>query len=399
MDTYDFENEMSKTIEIENLEVIQCKIVIRILLRGENYNITAKVSENVKQFITTDRCDAIVVGLLHFAMEYGYDIKSSIPISEDLYYRLQFHFIDAIANEKSNLYRTKLILKTIPCCEHIGNIVATGISCGIDCLYTLKENSCPEIPTHKITHLAFYDVGSHYRSGGEKDIHIFNGRKELCKRFADEYGYVFYTVESDIYKFLAKNGGYSHLSNHSYMAAFCILLLQKGINKYYYSATYPYYKFRINKNRTLEDMDSALYDLLTFNTISFGGLNVYSSGGAVPRIEKTKELVNYEPAQKYLNVCVEEVSNDGTCFKCIRTLLSLDALGNINDFARVFDIDHYKKHKKEFIQKMWICSTFYHDELYKEILPYYKDQLTMLFKINAICNKMCSVVHDCLHIR
>ena len=362
-------------------------------IKEQQDEINAEVSENVNQYLTTDRCDAFIMGLLYFAMSHGYDFESQIPISEELYYNLENHFIDALAHNGSGLHRTMLFMPTIPAPSHTGNIVATGISCGVDCLYTIHMHENIQIPDYRITHLGFYNVGSHQTgSSNEHDNQLYKGRYQLCKSFAEEYGYTFYTLKSNIHEFIDKYGGYSHVNNHSYMAAYSILLLQKGISRYYYSAGYPYTDFRVNKTHKGEELDSAMYDLLTFYTISGKNIKVYLAGGNIKRIDKTKILCNYPPAFKYLNVCVREAQNDSTCFKCIRTMLSIDAVGKIDNFKNVFDVSYYKAHKKHYIQSMWISATFFHDELSQEIIPYYKDVLTLKFKFSALINKFINAI-------
>lgn len=386
-------------IYIKSINNIKCKIEANIIIDGKPDSIIAEVSENMQQNITIDRCDAFVVGLMYFALSNGYDFRSSIPISEELYYNLDNHFIDAIAHEGSGLYRTQLYIPTTKQCTHTDNIVATGISCGIDCLHTLYLHENYKIPNYRITHLAFYNIGSHQTGkGSEYDNELYEGRLKLCKSFAKEYGYIFYTLSSDIHSFIQRHGGYSHINNHSYMAAFCILLLQKGISHYYYSAGYPYTDFRTYKSHKKEILDSAMYDLLTFYTISIGTLKVYSSGGSIKRIDKTRILSTYEPAQKYLNVCVCNPKNDSTCFKCIRTLLSLDATGDINNFKNVFNIKIYNKNKNKYLQQTWLAATFYHDELSQEILPLYRKELTVILKCKAILHKLVSVLAKRLHL-
>lgn len=378
------------------IKEIICKagvIEASIFIDGKLDSIKTEVSQNMQQYITIDRCDAFVVGLMYLALSQGYDIKSSVPISEELYYNLENHFIDALAYPGSGFHRTRLNMPTIKECNHESGIVATGVSCGVDCLYTLSVHENNVMPSFKITHLAFYNVGSHQTGlSFEDDKKLYEGRYNLCKSFAEEYGYTFYTISSDIHAFIQRNGEYSHVNNHSYMAAFCVLLLQKGLSKYYYSAGYPYTDFRTFKNYKKEELDSAMYDLLTFYTISIGELKVYSAGGAIKRIDKTRFLAEYEPAHKYLNVCVHKPKNDGTCFKCVRTLLSIDATGHINDFSSVFDIENYKRHKREFLRQTWIAAVFGHDELSQEILPLYKEELSLLFKFNAVIGKFVDAI-------
>lgn len=177
-----------------------CKVTAKLLVDGKEDYINTVVSPNMEQYLTVDRCDTFVVGLMYFAMSKGYDIKSEVPITEDLYYNLENHFIDAIAFEGSGFHRTKLDIATTAKCEHSSNVVATGISCGVDCLHTLYVHENNNIPSYRITHLAFYNVGSHQTgSSSEHDRRLYEGRYNLCKSFAEEYGYTFYTVSSDIH--------------------------------------------------------------------------------------------------------------------------------------------------------------------------------------------------------
>ena len=378
-----------KSIQFDDV----CQVRCILSFGGSDDAILTKTSANVSDYLDTDRADAFVVGLLHYAMEHKYDIRSDVPISEDLYYNLEFHFIDAIAHEGSGLYRTRLRVTTIPVVKKKGGIVATGISCGVDCLHTIYVHEEVQIPSYKITHLGFYNVGSHQTGKGKEfDNYLYDGRFKLCQSFAEEYGYCFYTINSNIHEVIERQGGYSHICNHSYMAAFCILLLQKGISRYYYSAGYPYTDFRVNKSHKAEELDSAMYDLLTFYCISIGGMTVYSAGGNIKRIDKTRILATYKPAQKYLNVCVNEPHNDSTCFKCVRTLLSIDATGTIDDFKDVFDIEKYKINKPRYVRKMWFDAIFMHDEFCQEILPLYRRQITIPMRVISLAENWKQLV-------
>ena len=384
---------MSTIRIIEISKPTPTRVEVKLDIDGKADCIFAEVSENVHQYLTTDRCDAVVMGLMYMALSKRYDIESEIPISEDLYYNLENHFIDALAHEGSGLHRVCLKMPVIANVERIGNIVATGVSCGVDCLHTLAVHSEMGLESYKISHLAFYNVGSHSTGRGkEYDQMLYEGRFNLCQSFADEHGYTFYTISSNIHEFFERHGGYSHVNNHGYMASFCILLLQKGVKRYYYSAGYPYTDFRVYKSHKNEELDSAMYDLLTFYTISIGSLKVYSAGGNIKRIDKTRVLCGYKPAYKYLNVCVNHPQNDGTCFKCVRTQLSIDAVGNIDDFREVFDVEAYKQNRTKYIQRMWIDATLGHDELCQEIVPYYKKELTPMFKLNAIISKYMEAI-------
>jgi hypothetical protein len=63
------------------------------------------------------------------------------------------------------------------------------------------------------------------------------------------------------------------------------------------------------------------------------------------RVEKTELVSAYEPSYRHLNVCVDpdyEGSNCSVCFKCRRTLLTLEMLGVVDKYSRVFDLKKYR---------------------------------------------------------
>ena len=112
-------------IYIKQINCIECRIEVDIIIDCKSDSIITEISPNMEQYITIDRCDAFVMGLMYFAMKNGYDFKSEIPMTEELYYNLDNHFIDAIAHKSSGLYRPILTIPTIKHCEHIDIIVAT----------------------------------------------------------------------------------------------------------------------------------------------------------------------------------------------------------------------------------------------------------------------------------
>lgn len=385
---------MKKIIEIKSIDrVSPTKIEAVIVIDDTAEVVTTTVSDSVANYVTIDRCDAYLYALLYFAITQNYDFKSEIPISEELYYNLQNHFFDALCDEKMNMHKPQLDVPVISAASHNGHIVATGISCGIDSLYTIATHGDNVPKPFRITHLAFFDIGSHGNGSNTKARKLSEGRYKRCKAFAEEYGYTFCTVVSDIYQIIENRIGYSHISNHTYMTAFCVMLLQSGIDKYYYSAGHPYQDFRCQKKSINEDFDASYYDLLSSLTLSINGVHFYSSGGGVSRIDKTKYLSTYEPAYKYLNVCVNHIDNDCTCFKCIRTLLGIDATGNLDKFKAVFDLDLYRKNRTAYLQEMYIKGCWRGDTLLREIIPYFQEELTLTFRAKSILKYFLRRMH------
>ena len=146
------------------------------------------------------------------------------------------------------------------------------------------------------------------------------------------------------------------------------------------------------KSKENFQLDAAHYDMLTLNSASIPGLDFISTGGSLDRITKTKTIADYDPAYKYLNVCVTAVENDSTCFKCVRTMLTLDALGKLDKFSAVFDVQYYMNHRKRYIEKMYVDGKFGHDESLLLLFPLFKSELTIGVKISAIIHKVQNAV-------
>ena len=307
-----------KTINIKSINIENGTVIAKLLFDNTEETIKTTISNEYAEHIVTDRIDAYVWGMIGFAMNLGADIISEIPVSESLYYNLTYHFIPTVSTEREELKHINIKAPLIKDIESKGELIGTGISCGVDSLYTVKKHTSANIPeSHRINTLAFFNAGSSMKGASTLRTPLVQGRLELAKKFAKEYDYKFLFIESDIHLLINRYIGYDHVQNHTFMMLFCTYHLQSIIGKYYYSSGYSYGKFHFGKG-------PASYDLFTFAMASIGKMHFFSTGGENERLDKTKELINYIPAQKFLNVCVEEVYNDSTCFKCVRTMLTLD---------------------------------------------------------------------------
>ena len=372
-----------KTIKIKSIEKEDNSVIARIVIDNSEEIIRTTFTEEYSNDIVTDRIDAYVWGLIGFAMSNGADIVSDIPISESLYYNLAYHYIPTVATERQELKHINIIAPLIKNIESTGRIVATGISCGVDSLYTIKKHTADDIsPAHRVNTLVFLNVGSSMKGSSILRTPLVQGRLELAERFANEYNYDFLFIESDMYLFINKYIGYDHVKNHTFMMLFCMYHLQSIVGGYYYSSGYSYGEFHFSE-------DTASFDLFTFAMASIGKMHFYSTGGENRRLDKTKELVDYPPAYKYLNVCVEEVKNDSKCFKCVRTMLTLDGLKALDKFGNVFDVDYYKKNRFLYLKELYLSAVHKNDPFMKEILPLFKKEITIFTKIKIylICIK------------
>lgn len=330
-----------------------------------------EVDEKFERYLCDERGDAFVVAIVNYAMCNGHDIQSIAPIGEFLYYQLDSILIDTLANNSKVLYRTKLLADLDSSELPNAGAVGSGISCGIDSFHVVASQNTAKFPKHKLTHLAFNNVGSH--GEGERAKKLFNERRQLAKNFCDEYHFEYVEGNSNLQDTIPQN----HYRTHTYSSLFSVFALQKLYSIYYYASSgHKYSEFSIKNS---EKYGAALYELLSLNCFSTSSLKIYSEGGEKSRFEKVKFVVDYEPSYRYLNVCLKQFHNCGLCEKCIRTLVAIDALNKLEEYESVFNIDYYKKHSLFYYSRL-IKGTISKNSMYAGVYPLLKGRIPFWIK-------------------
>lgn len=355
----------------------KARLEASIDIDGNKNVIWFEVDEKYGKYLCYERTDAFVIGILNYAMRNGHDITCEAPIGEELYYQITTYLIDAVYKGSTKLHKT-IIYSEIDSSKLISaNAVGTGISCGIDSLHVLAQQTNTRFPNLNVTHLAFNNVGSH--GEGELAQRLFNERKTQAESFAKEFGFELIESNSNIMDTIPQN----HFLSHTYTSTFAIYALQKLYSVYYYASGRTFFAFSLDD--TLKDC--SYYDLLLACTCSTSSLTIHSEGGTLSRFEKTKQVVTYHPSYKYLNVCTKKSYNCGKCEKCTRTLLALDALNKLDSYNKVFDIKYYKKHRQDYYAQM-IKYTIIKNKNYSELLPLLKNRISPIAIINGIAHSI-----------
>ena len=350
-----------------------------IIIDGKSDIIWFKVDKSYGEYLCYERSDAYVLAILNYAMRYGHDIECETPLSEDIYYNLDKYLIDALMSYNKDFYRptirAEVASEPLPCANAIG----TGISCGVDSLHALANQTNLKFKMHNITHLTFNNVGSH--GVGEKAAKLFAKRCEIPKKFAEEYGFEIVISDSNLMDVVEQY----HYKTHTYSSMFPIYCLQKLYSVYYYASSgYRYHEFRLDDGIS---RSCGSYEMLSLPLFSTHNLRIYSEGEGMTRMDKLRTVVKYEPSYKYLNVCLLDDNNCGKCEKCVRTLLGIDALGELDKYRDVFNIEYYQKNKKWYIQQLVNQKSLKkHD--YIELSNYFIKEITFIMHVRALPYKM-----------
>ncbi|WP_188454982.1 hypothetical protein [Virgibacillus oceani] len=347
------------------------------------------VPKEYQEYLTYERGDAFLAGLLLLAMKNGQDIQLNFPVSERLYYTLTNYLINALNLAMPNFKQISILhngLDSSPI-DNIG-AVGTGFSAGVDSFCTVYEHLHEHCPaSFKLTHFTFHNVGSHGDFGGDDSRKLFKDRLQLVKPFADEKKISTIPIDSNLSEVLNMD----FVPTHTIRNAAAVLALQKLFRYYYYSSGRQFKHFKLSPTI------GASYDILTLNMLSTESLTFYSAGSSYSRVEKTKITSDYEPTYRYLNVCTSgSTINCSACVKCLRTMLTFDVMGKLKSYQEVFDIDKYNTLKGNYIAQVLatIKSDTYSNEIYQEMkrynykIPAYSYLLTPLYWLKFTCKKI-----------
>lgn len=307
-------------------------------------------------FLTTEVADAVIVGILMYAMKEKKDIYSENYISSDLLFGITKYLMPFLCHINKDLSLIKINMP-ISNQRFTGKHVGTGISCGVDSLSTVIYHGEDEyIEDHKIDTLTLLNTGYY----GANDDNTDKYKTYICQSsdFCKNHDYLFFTLDSNI----SNITGYNFLSAHTYLTCSVILLFQKYFNRYYYSSGYPIYDFKADFS------DPAYYDTFLLNCISTQSLKFISSCATMSRVEKTEMICNHPDILKSLYVCTggDASINCCNCEKCARTMLAIESLGKMDKITFRYNKDVYKKNRNKYFSYMIRhrhCNVYYR-ELY-----------------------------------
>lgn len=346
--------------EKEDHIVVRCEIDVNSIARELWFQVERKYCS----YLTHERGDAFLLLLLYYAMKTHQDMEFESPITERLLYQVNFYLMDALHKANGAFKQVDIRCRTIATPYEKGTMVGAGMSCGVDSLATLCAHNNKMLDTYRITLLTFFDVGAFQhddglRVGGIQNA-LFEQQLAQAESCATDARLPLMVVRSNLGELFPEQ----HARVHSYRNCGTALLFQKLFRTYYYSSGTLTNEFCCSP-----DVDSAYYDLYSLQMFSTENITFYSYTPSHGRLEKVLSLKDYSLAQQYLQVCTREGRNCGTCAKCAKTLIELDAVDALSDFITVFDLQKYRQTRT---MQIGYAIAKKHISYYKEVYPILK---------------------------
>lgn len=137
--------------------------------------------------------------------------------------------------------------------------------------------------------------------------------------------------------------------------------------------------------------DGSNFDLLALDCFSTDRLKVYSTGAETGRIDKTMIISDNMVVNRHLQVCAVEQNkqynesgvivrklNCGCCRKCARTITTLYAIGKLEKFHDIFELEQFNNDKDKYIG-CELASDLY--EFSNELTDYLRDNQRYTMRI------------------
>ena len=335
----------------------QATYQVDVASEKENRTLWYRLHESNIDLIS-DSSDAALVALLIPAMATGEDIHISGRVSEKLLYSCSEPLQAVLKSVIPSLKKIKIHAETIddrPAERASG--VATGFSAGVDSYCVLADHYDSKVADgFKVTHLLFNNVGSHGK-GGEN---LFKERYERLLPTAKLLKLPLVMVDSNLDEFYfskrkeirsPETGGIFE-QTHTLRNASVALFLQGGIGRYLYASAYEYKDIFVGPTGSMAYSDAVTLPLLSTET-----LDTLSVGSQYNRVQKTLRVAEVPTSYKTLDVCASDskattAPNCSKCGKCLRTLVTLEIAGRLEQYSESFDLSVYRTHRERYMAEL-----------------------------------------------
>lgn len=320
----------------------QIKITSLIEYQNKQKCLWYTIDRKYAEFLTWEKLDAFLLAVLPLAMENNEPIYVEGAISEKLFYNLTNYFGKIFNLLIPSLTQVKIIPKGLDngkLCQSL-ETVTMGFSGGIDSFCSFIDHISDDLPkSYQLTHLVYCNVGSH----GVGGRNLFEQRYQRLLDFAEEYELPFVKIDSNLQEIVPIDFRLTHIIKN----VSAILLLQKLFSKYLYSSAYKYQDCFVGKSHA-----GSFIEPIAMHLLSSENTEIISTGCQYSRVEKTIRVAEFEPSYRYLDVCVHTVDspeNCSQCWKCARTILTLEISGKDHLYKQVFDLNKFAEVKENYI--------------------------------------------------
>ncbi|WP_430647031.1 hypothetical protein [Agromyces sp. GXS1127] len=279
-----------------------------------------------------ERTDAAVLALAVPAMRLGRDLVVQGAVTDEIVWNLSRDLGVMLEVLRPEIGPISIRADDRRPAAAGGSAVATGYSAGVDSFATLaRHHFAADVPEAlRLTHLLYNNVGSH--GTGENGRELYRKRLALLRPSALATGLPLIDVDSNVDE-LFSSVRLEFQPTHTIRNAAVAHLLGGGLRRYLYASTAPYSDIAVAPTG-----DMSMADPILLPYLSTSALTLQPDGTDLTRAEKMEVIATVPETWDTLDVCVasRDGSNCSECWKCQRTMLTLELLGVFDRYSGRF---------------------------------------------------------------
>lgn len=322
-------------------------LTANVTYQGHTHTVWFSVAPDWAKHLDPECLDPFVVAVLPLALRLGDPIYAAGRVSARLLFALNTA-VPALVAQTGDDFRP-IKVRVAQAVDYAppppySRAVATGFSGGIDSFCVLSDHLGAAVPpAHRLTHLIFNNVGSF----GARGASAFQQQFPVLQECARQLHLPVITVDSNLDEL---HGYESFTRDHQFRNVAAVLTLQSLVGTYLYASGFRYEDCFVRGQNT----PLAHWDPVLLPHLSTERLRVLSVGAQYSRVQKTERVAEFPLSHRYLHVCVSSADsqNCSTCWKCARTLLTLELLGQLETYRAVFNLKAYSVVRSRYIVEM-----------------------------------------------
>lgn len=307
--------------------------------------------------------DHALIALLYPAMLSGRALHFEGVVTDQLLFQIRHDVMPLLAARDERLQPIEITAagQTPAAAGAAASDVGTGYSAGVDSFATLQLYSEAHAPaSHRISHIALFQ-NTQTATGG-----FLDGMVARAEDYSALKGLPLSKVSSNIEAVISAvetlGRAESYRQSHSLRSAASASCLASGLRRYVFSGSYDYRLVTV-----AQTVDVAYVDPMLMPLLSTAAFEFVSGCAGMRRFDKTLLVADNAEAWKHLHVCIRRTGaadsqtkgrgradfiNCSSCWKCVRTIFTLELEGKLERFGAVFDLALFERSRKDVVKNL-----------------------------------------------
>lgn len=120
---------MKDMLKFKSVKAMDSRLCYEVEWQGRTHELTYKIDDEYSDWLDVGCADGAIVPFVYYAVRFGFDIQSSVPVSSELLFSLNHFVVPELCNAVGN-ETVHIVAPERDSDEMCGNAVGSGFSGG-----------------------------------------------------------------------------------------------------------------------------------------------------------------------------------------------------------------------------------------------------------------------------